>query len=83
MSLIPLLKLRIIIQTEHSATIGKKIAPRATIPKAPAPDFNNFKQPCTVPNASLSAPPTIGTHVSIVNFAASVFKLSAEDVTKF
>ena len=57
--------------------------PPAIIPKAPIPTLSNFKHPCTVKNASLIAPPTIGMQLSIVNFKVFAPKLSAELLTRF
>ena len=45
--------------------------------------FKSFKHSLIVETASLIAPPTIGTQLSIVNFSAFLLKLSAEFPIKF
>lgn len=53
------------------------------MPKAPIPTLSTFKHPRTVKNASLIAPPTIGTQLSMVSFKVFAPKLSAELLTRF
>ena len=76
-------KLRKNIHKIHSAITGKNITSEAIIPNAPIPDFNKFKHPLTVPNASLIIPPTMGTQPFKANLSALVPILSADEETKF
>ena len=77
-SLIPVEIARNAIQRLHSINTGRNIIPPAIIPNAPVPALRSFMHPCTVLKASLSIPPTIGTHPFKVSFKAFEPILSAE-----